>query len=100
MVRGWIYKEFREPLECTSNVDFQVFGQKKNDNGLFFLGTFVILLLGRRFGRFCIDVLITGDVKSMQNHGRVVQNGGFTKTRKVCFWMRLVCKSWRNLGGL
>ena len=99
MVRGWIYTDFGAPLECTFNVNFQVVRQK-SDSGLVFLGTFVILLLGRLFGRFCMNVLIPGDVKSMQNHARVVQNEGFTKIRKVCFWMRLVCKSWRHLGRL
>ena len=48
-------------MECTLNLNFQVFRQK-SDSGLVFLGTFVILLLGRLFGCFCMNVLISGDV--------------------------------------
>ena len=97
MVRGWIYRDFGAQLDCTLNVNFQVFRQQSN-SGLFFLRTFVILLLGRLFDRFCMDVLIPGDVKSMQNHARVIRNEYFTKIREVCFLMRLVCNSWRHLG--
>jgi len=61
---------------------------------LVFLGTFVILLQGRLFGGFCVNALTPEDVTSMQNDASVVQNEGFTKIRKVCFWMRLVCNYW------
>ena len=50
---------------------------------------------------FSLDVLIPVDVKSMQNHSRVVQNEGFTKIRKLGIWMRLECKChviYRDLG--
>ena len=84
MVRGWIYKDFGAPLEFTLNVNFQVFRQK-SDSGLVFLGTFVILILGRLFDRFCMNVLIPGDITSMQNYARVVHNEGFTKLEKYAF---------------
>ena len=42
------------------------------------------------FGSFCMDVLMPGDVKSMQNSANVVQNTGVTQIRKVCFGMQLL----------
>ena len=94
MVRGWIYKDLGQPLECTLNVNFQVFRQKR-DGGLVFLGIFVILLLGRLFGRFCVDVLITGDVKSIAMGG-LFKTKGSRKLGKYAFG----CDWYAILGGI
>ena len=70
-VRGSIHGDFRAPWECTLNVNLQG-SRQENDSGLFLLGTFAILLLGRIFSRFGLDVLIHGDIKPTQRHARIV----------------------------
>ena len=65
-------------------VNFQVFRQAA-DLGRFFLGTFVRCFLGRLFGRFYIDGLIPGDVKSTQNHGGLFKIKVSRKAEKYVF---------------
>ena len=65
-------------------VNFQVFRQAA-DLGRFFLGTFVRCFVGRLFGRFYIDGLIPGDVKSTQNHGGLFKIKVSRKSQKYVF---------------
>ena len=75
------------------------FFEKKGDRRRLLLRTFVIFLLMELFCRFCMDVLMPADVKSMQSLVRVVQIEGFTNIRTKWFYMRLVQKL-RHFGKL
>ena len=79
-------------------VNSQVFRQAA-DLGRFFLGTFVRCFLGRLFGRFYIDGLIPGDVKSTQTH-EGCSKSRFHENHKSMFFDTNHVQSLRHFGRL